>query len=216
MQAFPKRILDVVGNLSYKKDDIGQSGDFVYNFMDTYILKISLNKDVLEDEYNRIKFFNDIKFPSSKAIIYFCENNKYYLLRTCINGDSLISDRFLNNPKLLLDVLVEVFGYLKKLDQMNCPFKSKDNIGNEFVHGDLCLPNIYVDSNNHFIGFIDLDNAGLGDRWYDIAWLLWSLEYNLGTDKYNLELLNLLGIPFNQEKYDMYIDEESKLNLVRK
>ena len=29
-------------------------------------------------------------------------------------------------------------------------------MGQDFIHGDLCLPNIYVDDNNQFLGFIDL------------------------------------------------------------
>ena len=107
MKDFPKRIKDVVGNLSYKEDFTGCSEDHVYNFQNAYILKVSSDLNVLKDEYDRIKFLNDINFPSSKIIDYFCLENKCYLLRTCINGDSLISDRFLNNPVLLLDVLKE-------------------------------------------------------------------------------------------------------------
>lgn len=216
MQDFPKRIKDIVGDLNYKKDEIGCSLDLVYSFMDTYILKVSENSEVLKDEYDKIKFLNEIHFPSPKAICYFMEDNKYYLFRECIHGDSLISDRFLNNPYLLIDVLADVFSYLKRLDSMNIPFKSKDNYGNEFVHGDLCLPNIYVDKDNNFLGFIDLDNSGLGDRWYDISWLIWSFEYNLKTDKYTNLLLNKLGISFNQEKYDLYIDLEHKEELYKR
>jgi len=70
------------------------------------------------------------------------------------------------------------------------------------------LPNIYVNENDEFIGFIDLDNAGLGDKWYDYSWLLWSLEYNLKTDKYNQILLDKLNLEFNKDKYDKYILKE--------
>ena len=40
---------------------------------------------------------------------------------------------------------------------------------------------------------IDLGNAGIGDHHIDIYWLLWSLEYNLKTDKYNEYFLELYG-----------------------
>ena len=52
------------------------------------------------------------------------------------------------------------------------------------IHGDFCLPNIIL---NNFLPseMIDLENAGIGDHHIDIYWLLWSLEYNLKTDKYN-------------------------------
>ena len=61
-----------------------------------------------------------------------------------------------------------------------------------------------MDEENNFVGFVDLGNAGKGDRWYDYAWMLWSLEYNLHTDKYNKILLDKLNIEFNKEKYQEY------------
>ena len=80
------------------------------------------------------------------------------------------------------------------------------------MHGDLCLPNIYVDDNNNFTGFIDLNNSVVGDKWYDYSWLLWSLEYNLKTKKYNKVLLDRLRLTYNQEKYEKYIPEEYRKN----
>ena len=114
----------------------------------------------------------------------------------------------INNPDLLIEVLVKVIKVLRDLDNIKCPFKSKDNTGTDFVHGDLCLPNIFVNKDNEFIGFIDLDNSGIGDKWYDYSWLLWSLEYNLKSNKYNNNLLNKLKLEFNKEKYNMYIPED--------
>lgn len=60
------------------------------------------------------------------------------------------------------------------------------------IHGDFCLPNIIL---NNFLpsAMIDLGNAGIGDHHIDIYWLLWSLEYNLKTDKYNEYFLELYG-----------------------
>ena len=81
-------------------------------------------------------------------------------------------------------------------------YKSNDSIGNDFTHGDLCLPNIYFDEDNEFLGFIDLSGAGFGDKWLDYAWMLWSLEYNLGTKEYHNILLEKLNIKFNEEKYN--------------
>ena len=75
---------------------------------------------------------------------------------------------------------------------------------NEFAHVGLCLPNIYVNDNNKIIGFIDLDNAELCDKWYDYSWILWSLK----TYKYNQILLEKLKLEFNKDKYDKYIPEE--------
>lgn len=204
---FPEEINKIVKGIDYKIDNIGRSKDKVYIFEDKYILKVSDDKDRLKDEKDRIDYLNNCNIPSSKSICYINKDNKYYYLRTLINGDSLINKRFIDNPELLIDTLVPIIKILRKIDNYNCPFKSKDNEGNDFVHGDLCLPNIYVDKNNKFIGFIDLDNAGLGDKWYDYSWLLWSLEHNLKTNKYNKLLLDKLNIEFNKDKYIKYIPE---------
>lgn len=73
------------------------------------------------------------------------------------------------------------------------------------IHGDYCLPNILV-KNGKINGFVDLGSAGVGDPWRDYAWAIWSLEYNLGIKEYTPLLLEKLGIEFNQEKYDEYIN----------
>ena len=209
---FPEVINEYVKDFTYSIDTIGRSEDDVYVFEDKYILKISTNKKRLLREKERVDYLNLNNVPGSKSICYIEENNKGYYLRTYINGDSLINVRFINNPDLLVDVLVKVIKVLRDLDSVKCPFKSTDNVGNDFIHGDLCLPNILVNKDNEFVGFIDLDNSGLGDKWYDYSWLLWSLEYNLKSNRYNKILLNKLKLVFNKEKYDMYIPEEYQNN----
>ena len=205
---FPEIINEYVKNLTCSIDTIGRSEDEVYNFEDKYILKVSQDNKRLLREKERLDYFTVNNIPGSKSICYIEENNKCYYLRTCINGDSLINERFINNPNLLVNVLVKVIKVLRSLDNSKCAFKSMDNIGNDFIHGDLCLPNIFVNKNNEFIGFIDVENSGLGDKWYDYSWLLWSLEYNLKSNKYNDSLLRKLNLSFNKEKYNMYIPKK--------
>lgn len=60
------------------------------------------------------------------------------------------------------------------------------------LHGDYCLPNIMLDG-WRFTGFIDLDNAGVGDRHIDLFWGVWSLQYNLKTDAYRDRFLDAYG-----------------------
>ena len=207
MQNIPIQIKQIIKDLKYKKDNIGRSKDIIYIFENKYILKISNNIDRLKQEYQKMNWLED-KIPSSKSILFIEENNKAYYLRTYIDGETLISDRFVNDPILLIKTITKAVNLLKNLNNYNCPFNSKDNIGNEFIHGDLCLPNIIVNQNNDVIGFIDLDNSGLGDIWYDYSWLIWSFEYNLKTNKYTNLLLNELNIEFNQNKYNLYIPKE--------
>lgn len=60
------------------------------------------------------------------------------------------------------------------------------------LHGDYCLPNIMM-NNWNFSGFIDLDTAGLGDRHIDLFWGIWSLQFNLKTDRYRERFLDAYG-----------------------
>ena len=60
------------------------------------------------------------------------------------------------------------------------------------LHGDYCLPNILLD-NWRFSGFIDLDAGGLGDRHIDLFWGIWSLRFNLKTDRYRDRFLDVYG-----------------------
>ena len=46
-----------------------------------------------------------------------------------------------------------------------------------FSHGDFCLPNVFFE-NGKVSGFIDLGDAGIADRWYDIALGYRSLKHN--------------------------------------
>ena len=47
-----------------------------------------------------------------------------------------------------------------------------------FVHGDFCLPNVFF-ADGKVSGFIDLGDAGIADRWYDIALGYRSLKHNV-------------------------------------
>ena len=57
------------------------------------------------------------------------------------------------------------------------------------IHGDYCLPNVMLDG-WRFSGFIDLGNGGVGDRHIDLFWGIWSLGFNLKTDRYRDRFLD--------------------------
>lgn len=61
-----------------------------------------------------------------------------------------------------------------------------------FIHGDACLPNIMRGEDDSSI-FIDVGNAGLGDKHMDLFWAVWSLRYNLKTDAYGDYFLDQYG-----------------------
>ncbi len=60
------------------------------------------------------------------------------------------------------------------------------------IHGDYCLPNVMLD-NWKFSGFIDVGAGGIGDRHIDLFWGIWSLFYNLKTDRYTDRFLDAYG-----------------------
>ncbi len=74
---------------------------------------------------------------------------------------------------------------------------------NTLIHGDYCLPNIMLD-NWQFSGFVDLISAGIADRHIDILWGIWTLKYNLGTDRYTERFIDAYGrelIDINKLRY---------------
>ena len=51
------------------------------------------------------------------------------------------------------------------------------------IHGDFCLPNVML-NDWKLSGFIDLGNGGVADKHIDLYWGAWTLNFNLGTEKY--------------------------------
>lgn len=81
-----------------------------------------------------------------------------------------------------------------------------------FSHGDLCLPNIFIE-NDKVSGFIDLGAGGVGDKWRDIALcyrsLRWNAEGAYGGKVYpdirSQRLFDALGIEPDMDKIRYYI-----------
>ena len=200
----PRSIKRIINGLPHKRINTGRSGDKVFVFGEKYLLKISDNIKELRLEKEKNEWVGQY-IKSAKTIQYVEENMRGYYLREYIKGHTLIEEQYINNPKRLINVLKEVVMELRKMDSFDCPFSSPDSVGNDFVHGDLCLPNILVDDNDHFIGFIVLSSCGKGDKQYDYCWLLWSFEYNLKTKQYSDLLLKELSIEIDEGDYLRYV-----------
>ena len=66
------------------------------------------------------------------------------------------------------------------------------------LHGDYCLPNIIL-QDWKLSGFVDVGCGGVGDRHVDLFWALWTLEYNLKTDKYRQRFIDGYGRQYIEE-----------------
>lgn len=72
-----------------------------------------------------------------------------------------------------------------------------------FTHGDYCLPNILLQG-ERISGFIDLDRAGISDRYNDLAIASRSIGYNLGPE-YEQRFFEYYGIdPVDAGKIQYY------------
>lgn len=201
---FPDNIKKIINNLTVTEIlDCHRSGDSVFSIGDKYILKISENISRLEEEYNKDTWIS--KYISSpKPVQFIVESGKAFYIREYLPGDMLCLEKYLRNPLLVIELLVEAINILHNVEVNDNKYIIDKNY-NTLIHGDFCLPNILV-KDNKVVGFIDLGDSGIGDPWRDYAWCIWSLEYNLKTNKYTKILLDKLGIEFNKEKYQYYIE----------
>jgi aminoglycoside phosphotransferase len=71
-----------------------------------------------------------------------------------------------------------------------------------FTHGDYCLPNIIL-KNNKLAGFIDWGNAGVADRYQDLALLSRSMGHNFGA-QWEERVFERYGIEPDREKIKYY------------
>ena len=178
------------------------SGDLVYRIGNDYILKISDNKERLLRE-RAVNDFLTGKVGVSETVLFVEEAARGFYLKTMLEGDTLVEEKYLRNPRELVRLLAQAMEMLHSIDISACPLRNPDSEGDCFIHGDFCLPNILV-KDGQISGFIDTEAGGIGDPWMDYAWCIWSLEYNLKTDQYTPLLLDTLGIRFDREKYRCY------------
>lgn len=74
-------------------------------------------------------------------------------------------------------------------EYMNAKNELTDRV---LLHGDYCLPNVILDD-WRVSAFIDVGNGGVGDRHIDLFWGVWTLNFNLKTNKYKDIFLDAYG-----------------------
>lgn len=116
----------------------------------------------------------------------------------------LVENNVKNNLIRIEDLREET---LKKFGSLENIVKFlKDNKFNDeycFSHGDVSLPNIFA-IDNKFVGFIDVGECGIADKWFDLAICEKSIRRNYG-EKYISKFYKELNIIPDRDKIDYYL-----------
>jgi aminoglycoside phosphotransferase len=71
-----------------------------------------------------------------------------------------------------------------------------------FTHGDYCVPNIIL-KNGKLNGFVDWGNAGVADKYQDLALLSRSVGYNFGAE-WEEKVFEFYGVELDSQKLHFY------------
>ena len=219
--SLPARILAHTGSISMESESIGRSGADVLRVGDMY-LKIApsgtLSRAAAAQEYFHRKGL------SAPLIDYVQEAERDWLLVRAVPGRYACDKSLMSEPERLARRLGETVRMLHEQDASDCPlidanaralsaFEKECGLpfagdlsilkADALIHGDMCLPNIFFDD-FRFAGFIDLGDAGLGDRHFDLYWAMWSLAYNLNVPAYNEIFMDAYGRDaFDAARYEV-------------
>lgn len=70
------------------------------------------------------------------------------------------------------------------------------------THGDYCFPNVLL-RRDRVVGYLDVGEAGLGDRWRDLALATWSTTWNVGPG-FEALFLEAYGIARDEARMRYY------------
>lgn len=141
-----------IGSAKVSEITIGCSDSKVYKIEkedNTYYLKVA-TKGLLTREYNALNWLQG-KLEVPKIVLYDDTTEKEYLITEAIPGEMVCSDNMINNSDKALDIIVESFNNIYKVDIKNCPF----NVGLDYK-----LNIIENNVKNNLINYNDLkDNT---------------------------------------------------------
>lgn len=219
---FPPSILSHIGNIAAEAESIGRSGADVFRIGDMY-LKIAPSGTLVRSAQAQ-EYFH-LKGLSAELLAFEQNADRDWLLVRSVPGAYACDKALMSDPVRLARILGKTVRALHETNACGCPLTDANGrallayereAGKPFeedlsllksdvlIHGDMCLPNIFFSEDYRFTGFIDLGDSGLGDRHFDLYWAMWSLAYNLKTDRYNDEFLNAYGRDvFDSARFDL-------------
>ena len=206
----PHNIAALVGCGPLEGEDMGRSGAQVLRCADMFLKIDSAGK--MARSAKAQEYFAK-KGLSAPLVAYETDAGRDYLLVRAVPGAYACAESMLKEPEKLAALLGETIRMLHETDAADCPLRDTNerllqmyadengcpfpgNAGclekDALVQGDCCLPNIFFE-NGRFSGFIDLGEAGIGDRHADLCCAVWSLGYNTGSDAWGDTLLDAYG-----------------------
>ncbi len=199
---FPEEIHYILENAAVFDSSSSPDMTVLYSNQGYYI-KIA-EKGRLSKESDMVRLFQNNGLGVD-LVSYICDEKDYMITKAAKGEDTT---HYIDNPEKLCEVLADTMKLLHSRPISDIPislcmdsYKKELKAGilkqDTFIHGDFCLPNIILD-NWRLSSIIDVGLAGAGDRHIDIFWALWSLNFNLKTDKYTDYFLDLYG----KENYD--------------
>lgn len=206
----PESIRRRIGTLPLKPNTVGRSDTRVFQVGDMH-LKVgpvgTLERSAaMQDYFHR-------KGLSSALFEYARHGGQDWLLMETVHGVPAYDPSLREDMPRLARQLGEIIRLLHETSVDNCPYADVNDrmldayekeCGYVFrgdasllkkdvlLHGDACLPNIFMDR-ERFYGFVDLGDAGLGDRHFDLYWAAWSMRYNFKTAEYEDDFLDAYG-----------------------
>ena len=196
--SLPAEIARLLGDRARSADTLGRSQAQVYACGDLF-LKTGPAGTLARAAAMQAYFAE--KHLAQEPVAFVCEDGRDYLLTRREPGVCGCEAELLARPEELAGRLGEAVRALHETDFSDCPFfdVNEREAGEQahllrvdaLVHGDCCLPNLFFSDRG--CRFIDLGDAGAGDRHFDLYWACWSMQYNLKTDRYNARVLDAYG-----------------------
>lgn len=117
----PQRLRELVGDRPYRIDGVGMSGATIL-LWDDAVLKIEPQQESFPRVVSVMQWLKG-KLPVPEVLAAFSEDGRDYLLMTKIEGDMACSERYMEQPELLLSLLAEVLQMLWAVDISDCPYE---------------------------------------------------------------------------------------------
>lgn len=165
---------------------------------DTYLKVLDVNGaeyNSLRDEAMRLEWLSS-RLPVPKVVASGSRGGYEFLLTKSVSGVPAHDRSAGWNRQEVASLVGRALRRFHSVPIVDCPFRhpvvgptcKEDQV---LVHGDYCLPNVLFDAGRSH--YLDVGEAGVGDRYIDLVAGIWSLRHNYGKGSVG-NLLNEYGL----------------------